>query len=163
MVVVRRRVRFGPRWWRRQTMPPGVLCLMGLLDSSGGLLSTIGGAFTAGGLQNLLNQAIIPSSLALSYVLLGQHLSLAQVLGAAVILCGAVVAVVPTFAGGGNGSTTAAGATLYFLSIFPGALSNVYKDCACCIDWFLCKMYGGDLRRRIDLAACPSQMRSSME
>jgi hypothetical protein len=48
MVVVRRRVQRGARWWKRQDLPFGALCFMGLLDASGAILSTIGGAYTAG-------------------------------------------------------------------------------------------------------------------
>lgn len=56
LVVLQRRVKYGAHWWHKQDLPLGVLLFMGLLDATGSVLSTVGGAYTAGAVQTLLNQ-----------------------------------------------------------------------------------------------------------
>lgn len=136
LVVLQRRVKYGAHWWHKQDISLGVLSFMGFLDATGSVLSTVGGAYTAGAVQTLLNQVIIPMTLALSFICLGQRFTWAQTLGALVIFVGAAVAVVPSFMGGpspdtdgdGTGASTATGVILFFSSIVPGAFSNVYKE-----------------------------------
>ena len=56
--------RGGPRrWWRKQSVPWGKFFVMGFLDALSAFLSTMGGAFTDGSLQNLLNQCVIPATI----------------------------------------------------------------------------------------------------
>jgi drug/metabolite transporter (DMT)-like permease len=79
-----------------------------------------------------MNQSIIPVTLLLSYLFLGQKFSWAQGSGAAMIFLGAAVAVIPSFGkkGGATQQTTVTGSLLFFSSIIPGAFSNVYKEYA---------------------------------
>ncbi|EWM29290.1 Transmembrane transporter protein, chloroquine resistant [Nannochloropsis gaditana] len=139
LVVLHKRVRYGAHWWHKQDLPLSVLCFMGFLDATGSILSTMGGAYTAGAVQTLLNQVIIPMTLALSFLCLGQRFTGAQTLGALTIFIGAGIAIVPSFlagkgarAGSGSGegppTTTLTGVLLFFSSILPGAFSNVYKE-----------------------------------
>jgi len=141
-VVVHKRLRHGAHWWHKQDLPLNVLCFMGFLDATGSILSTMGGAYTAGALQTLLNQVIIPMTLALSFIFLGQRFTGAQSLGALTIFVGAAIAIVPSFMPGKGGSassssssaddgpptSTVTGVLLFFSSILPGAFSNVYKE-----------------------------------
>lgn len=129
-VVLQRRISYGAHWWRKQSCPLNSLMFMGFLDSAGSILSTIGGAYVAGALQNLLNQVIIPFTLLLSFIFLGQTYTPAQTCGAVVIFLGASVAVVqPGGADGvGASATTWLGLVLFFASIIPAAMSNVYKE-----------------------------------
>jgi len=141
-VVVHKRLRHGAHWWHKQDLPLNVLCFMGFLDATGSILSTMGGAYTAGAVQILLNQVIIPMTLALSFIFLGQRFTGAQTLGALTIFIGAGIAVVPSFMPrkartadstsssvvDGPPTSTVTGVLLFFSSILPGAFSNVYKE-----------------------------------
>ena len=142
LVVLHKRLRHGAHWWHKQDLPLNVLCFMGFLDAAGSILSTMGGAYTAGAVQTLLNQVIIPMTLALSFLFLGQRFTPAQSVGALIIFVGAGIAIVPSFLGGGSDpgtdddgdgvaappTSTVAGVLLFFSSIVPGAFSNVYKE-----------------------------------
>lgn len=131
LVVVRRRIDRGPHWWQKQDLPFGALCLMGVLDAAGAILSTIGGVYTSGPDQTLLNQVIIPMTLILSYLFLGQVFTLCQTLGAATIFFGAGIAVLPSFRGTESSvgaESTWLGIMLFFSSIIPGAFSNVVSE-----------------------------------
>mmetsp|Transcript_26600 Transcript_26600/g.83209 ORF Transcript_26600/g.83209 Transcript_26600/m.83209 type:complete len:452 (-) Transcript_26600:2912-4267(-) len=146
----------GGAWLRHQmAIPAGMIAVMGLLDSLGGFLSTIGGAYTPGPMQTLLNQTVIPLTLFMSACFLGIRFNTPQCVGAFVILCGASVALVPSFVGegddegeskpdksvehgqhhGGDAATMVmkaswVGPLIFFLSVVPAAFSNVYKEAA---------------------------------
>ena len=125
IVVVQRRIKYGVHWWNKQDLPFNVLCTMGFLDAIGSILSTMGGAYTAGAVQTLLNQVIIPMTLALSFLFLGQTFTWAQTFGALIIFIGAAVAVAPSFMDGSNdATTTVTGVLLFFSSIIPGRLAR---------------------------------------
>jgi drug/metabolite transporter (DMT)-like permease len=121
-VTCQRRVKYGARWWRKQDVPFPTLCMMGFLDAAGSVLSTMGGAYTAGAVQNLLNQVIIPMTLVLSFLFLGQTFTLAQSSGAGIIFVGAAVAVFPSFTGqqGGPNTSSALGIAVFLVSVIPG-------------------------------------------
>ena len=80
------------------------IVIMGLLDSVSSVLSCIGGANTAGGVQNVMNQTLIPMTLVMSFVCLGARYSVRQMLGAAIILAGALWCV--SSAGGNDDAST---------------------------------------------------------
>ena len=103
------------------------IVIMAMLDSVSSVCSTIGGANTAGAVQNLINQTLIPMTLVMSAGCLGSTYSPRQICGAAIILAGACWAV--SSAGGkGDASTTWAGALVFTVGILPSAYSNVYKE-----------------------------------
>lgn len=122
-VTCQRRAKYGSHWWHKQDVPFRVLCIMGFLDAAGSVLSTMGGAYTAGAVQNLLNQVIIPMTLVLSFLFLGQTFTVAQSSGAAIIFAGAAVAVFPSFTGqdsGDRNTSTVLGVLVFLISVIPG-------------------------------------------
>jgi len=70
-------------------------------------------------------QVIIPMTLILSYLFLGQIFTISQTLGATIIFVGASIAVIPSFRGGDATGSTTVGIALFFSSLIPGAFSNV--------------------------------------
>ena len=66
------------KWWRKQSVPYFKFAVMGFLDALSAFLSTMGGAFTDGSLQNLLNQCVIPFTIVMSYVWLKEHVTCEQ-------------------------------------------------------------------------------------
>ena len=103
------------------------IVIMAMHESVSSVCSTIGGANTAGAVQNLINQTLIPMTLVMSAGCLGSRYSPRQIFGAAIILAGACWAV--SSAGGkGDASTTWAGALVFTVGILPSAYSNVYKE-----------------------------------
>jgi len=88
-----------------------------------------------GAVQSLINQTIIPLTLILSVFFLKASYSLRQNLGAAIIVIGAIVSVLPSFlepstATSSRTSTTATGVIVFLASVIPGGFSNVYKEYA---------------------------------
>lgn len=61
-------------------------------DQLGTLLATLGASTVSGQLQVLLNQAVLPLTMAMSLVLLGRRYSFGEVLGASLVLVGASAA-----------------------------------------------------------------------
>lgn len=114
---------------QRRCFASSEIVIMAALDSTSSVLSCVGGASTAGGVQNLINQTAIPTTLVLSRCCLGSRYSVRQICGAAIILVGALWAASSAAGGGGGGgSTTAAGATIFAAGMLPTAYSNVYKE-----------------------------------
>jgi drug/metabolite transporter (DMT)-like permease len=91
----------------------------------------IGGAYTDGGLQNLLNQCNIPGTILLSYWFLGETVSKTQGLGSIGIILGTSVSILPALLNPSQHSTTTvSGVLIYLLGIVPSCASNVYKEAA---------------------------------
>ncbi|EGG18312.1 putative transmembrane protein [Cavenderia fasciculata] len=102
--------------------------IMGALDAVTGYFVVIGGVRTSGPLQQLLNQAIIPFTMLASLIFLKERYSLIQVGGAAVILSGVVVSLIPSLTGPPDPTNSVFWNFFYLISIIPFAGSNVYKD-----------------------------------
>lgn len=120
----------GWGWWRRQHIPHFKFSVMGFLDALAGFLSTIGGAYCDGSLQNLINQTTIPFTMALSVCYLGVSYTCTQHLGALSILGGTAISIVPSLTAQSHGHTTTAGVAIFLSSVAPSAGSNVYKEAA---------------------------------
>eukprot|EP00615_Pteridomonas_danica_P008497 CAMPEP_0114363230 /NCGR_PEP_ID=MMETSP0101-20121206/26395_1 /TAXON_ID=38822 ORGANISM="Pteridomonas danica, Strain PT" /NCGR_SAMPLE_ID=MMETSP0101 /ASSEMBLY_ACC=CAM_ASM_000211 /LENGTH=378 /DNA_ID=CAMNT_0001509737 /DNA_START=312 /DNA_END=1445 /DNA_ORIENTATION=+ len=104
---------------------------MGFLDAASGFLSTIGGAYTDGGLQNLLNQCSIPGTIVMSYFFLGETVNKSQGLGSTAIVLGTAVSVLPAILNPNlHSATTVTGVLIYLCGIIPTSASNVYKEAA---------------------------------
>lgn len=128
----------GLHYLAAQESSPTQLTVMASLDALGGFLCSIGndiyysqhsimflgGAYTGGALQTLLNQTIIPVTLLMSFFYLSTKYRMSQCSGATLILAGAVVAVIPSLTSQSASSTTV-GASIYLSSVLPGAFSNV--------------------------------------
>ncbi|KAN0036018.1 hypothetical protein ACTA71_005316 [Dictyostelium dimigraforme] len=110
-----------------RSFPTRKFAIMGALDAITGFFVVIGGVSTSGPLQQLLNQAIIPVTMAASFIFLKERYSLIQLGGAFVIIGGVVTSLVPSLVGGSGGNKPFWN-FFYLLSVIPGALSNVYKD-----------------------------------
>ena len=107
---------------------------MGFLDSACATLGALGGAQTPGQLQTMINQTIIPFTMALSYFKISNKIAVHQIAGASLILFGSVVASLPFFYDNDshydNPSAPSSSIMIFvfFISVLPGAVSNVYKE-----------------------------------
>eukprot|EP01032_Pedospumella_encystans_P023765 gene23765-26895_t len=127
--------------------PASVFVKMGLLDSASATMGAIAGANCPGMLQTILNQLIIPMTMVGAYFFLKSRFESFQIWGSLFIVIGAMVASLSYLfvanpdndaetstdaSNDGSMSTSTAIVTaaviLYFISEFPGAFSNVYKD-----------------------------------
>ena len=132
--------------------PQRKFLIMGVLDAFGTFFTAMGAVGTPGQYQSLLNQTLIPLTMICSAILLRTRYNWRTVAGAALILAGAAVSVVPSIlephhlANGtawngsgsnnnktatGGGSTTRLGYwayLIYFASNIPMAMSAVYKE-----------------------------------
>ena len=130
-------------------IPQSVYLKMGFLDSASGTLGAIAGANCPGELQTVLNQLIIPITMIGAYFFLKSRFEATQIWGSIFILCGAIVAssnylftsntsssdvdgveapVIPGTAAGVTTAMVSAAVILYFISVIPSALSNIYKE-----------------------------------
>eukprot|EP00741_Cyanophora_paradoxa_P010705 tig00020538_g10347.t1 len=104
---------------------------MGLFDALSSFLGVIGGVYTAGQLQTLLDQGVIPWTMIASLVFLSARYNRLQFMGAFLICCGVGLATVPAFKGGHLGANNRVSSIIvYATSSVPNALSNVYKEFA---------------------------------
>eukprot|EP00128_Syssomonas_multiformis_P016742 Colp12_sorted_trinity150504_noHs@12383 len=112
----------------QRQMPKKIFVFMGFLDSFSGFLGAIGGAYTDGSLQTILNQSLIPITLLLSVIFLKMKYQKLQYMGAAIMMAGAALACVPSFNGSNQGTTKVYSVLIFFAGIIPSAFSNVYKE-----------------------------------
>ena len=116
----------------QKAYPQRKFALMGLLDAVAGLSSSLGGAFTSGQTQVILNQANIPVTMLLSRSFLHSRYTLTQYVGAALIVAGSIFAAVPSTgadsAGSSSSSTMWYGPLILLLSCLPNSASNCYKE-----------------------------------
>ncbi len=110
----------------QRLFPQRKFMMMGLLDSFAGVAGSIGGGCTSGQLQTVINQLNIPVTLGLSRALLGVKYRRTQIIGAALIVLGSLVAAIPS--GGDSSLTVWYGPVILILSCIPNSLSNCYKE-----------------------------------
>ena len=113
--------------------PQAKFAFMGLLDAIAGLASSLGGAFTSGQVQTIINQFNIPATMLLSRSFLHSRYKATQYLGAMLIVAGSLIAALPNAASGGGeagGSSTTLwyGPLILVIATVPNSLSNVYKE-----------------------------------
>jgi len=108
---------------------------MGFLDSASATLGALGGSKCPGQLQTMINQTIIPETMAISYFKISKKIKVHQVTGAGLILLGSIVASLPFFLSydshedvPGAAPTSSIMIFVFFISVIPGAISNVYKE-----------------------------------
>ena len=107
---------------------------MGLMDAIAGMCSSLGGAFTSGQVQVIVNQANIPVTMLLSRSFLRSSYVQRQYMGAALIVAGSLLAVLPSTTGQGEVAGLGSSGTLWYgplillLSTLPNSFSNVYKE-----------------------------------
>lgn len=129
---------------------------LALLDGLGTFLTALGAVHTPGQYQPVLNQTLIPFTVIISMVVLQARFKTATLVGAGIILAGAIVAVLPSLLGtthqsvdrGSSQSSMALvpewlAISLYLLSNVPMAFSAVFKEVlfvgSKSVDvWYLC-------------------------
>ena len=123
--------------------------LMGVMDAASSTLGALGGAGTPGQLQTLINNLVIPITMALSAAYLHVRFRRHQLVGSVLIVLGCAFASLPFFfpslnpdppgGGGGVGDDDDGGGGLsgpsrwlsilvFVVSIIPAAMSNVFKE-----------------------------------
>jgi hypothetical protein len=102
--------------------------VMGIFDAASSTLGAIGGALTPGQLQTLINQTIIPLTITFSKTMIGSKFTLQQIMGATLVFAGACFAGIPYFFAPATATTSNVAIVIFFVSIIPAALSNVYKE-----------------------------------
>jgi drug/metabolite transporter (DMT)-like permease len=114
-----------------RSFPKSRFATMGGLDAIAGLFAVVGGALTAGQTQIVVQQANIPITMLLSRLYLKvSSYTWSQYVGAAVIVLGGLLS---AFGSGVEKSGVSAhvlwfGPILILIGIFPGSMSNVYKE-----------------------------------
>ena len=115
-----------------------VYLYMGSLDAASATLGAIAGAYCPGGMQTILNQLIIPLTMIGAVLVLGTRFDRHQIWGSSFIIFGSIVASSSYFfnshtpsssdASSSSFMSLSASITLYFFSILPCAMSNIYKE-----------------------------------
>ncbi len=87
-----------------RSIPKYKWAIMGMLDSIAGIMQTlaqfkIANSSGGGGLVTLLLQSAIPSSMTITKIFLGTKYVAAQYIGAAIVMSGIVVALIPSLSG----------------------------------------------------------------
>ncbi|OQR92824.1 Drug/Metabolite Transporter (DMT) Superfamily, partial [Thraustotheca clavata] len=105
--------------------------IMGLFDTLYNLLSSFPTPHIGGNLANALNQLNLPFNMILSFIFLSTRYKKPHLLGAVLVLYGAMVCMIPVFQGqvaANMPDPTAGWILLYIVSLLPAAGSNVYKE-----------------------------------
>ncbi|CAE7917889.1 crtp3, partial [Symbiodinium sp. KB8] len=112
-------------------VPKYKFAIMGCLDSLSGIMQVLSIALiNNGSLVTLLMQSAIPFSMIISRLVLGTRYTAAQYSGAAVVVMGLVIVLLPSFIhpAEGGGKNTIVWCIVLMLSCVPMALSSVYKE-----------------------------------
>ncbi|XXQ29777.1 EamA domain-containing protein [Plasmodiophora brassicae] len=113
-----------------RAFPKSKFFVMGALDSMAGILMTFGGIMTSGSLQALLMQALIPTTLILSVIVLRTRYSRLQYCGAFIIVAGVCVVLVPQALQPSDTKNNFVFNIIFLLSVIPQAFSSVFKEIA---------------------------------
>lgn len=102
--------------------------MMGLCDSIAGLCSSLGGAFSTGQVQTVINQFNIPLTLLIGKVFLMNEYSRNQFVGAGLIMFGSLICTLHSSSGADTGSTLWFGPIILMVSCVPNSASNIFKE-----------------------------------
>lgn len=127
---------FGNQITKEQrAIPIYKFAIMGALDGIAGIMQTFGVVYISGTIFVLLTQSAIPISMVISYFLLKIKYEVQHFVGAAIVICGLIVVLIPSFihppsSGGETISTakTIAWSLVIIFSCVPMTLSSVYKE-----------------------------------
>lgn len=101
--------------------------IMGFLDCFAGFLAACGAKYTNGGVQQLLNQSLIPLTMLASYIFLKKSSTYKQIIGSVIIFLGVFIVILPNIVSNSNmGSPVSS--LIYASSNIPYALSFCYKE-----------------------------------
>mmetsp|Transcript_107128 Transcript_107128/g.299904 ORF Transcript_107128/g.299904 Transcript_107128/m.299904 type:complete len:451 (+) Transcript_107128:2-1354(+) len=115
-----------------QHAKPGLLfkfAMMGVFDGLSGTLMVLGGVHTSGTMQVLLSQAVIPTTIILSYFLLRKRYHILQQAGAGIIVVGIVLAKAMSGSSADSGNQVVFN-VIFFCAVIPNAASSVFKEVA---------------------------------
>eukprot|EP00753_Platysulcus_tardus_P000772 PLAT10703.1.p1 GENE.PLAT10703.1~~PLAT10703.1.p1 ORF type:complete len:389 (+),score=123.16 PLAT10703.1:25-1191(+) len=131
------------RFWSRALTEQGMavpkwhLVAIGLMNAGGNFIGAVGAVHTSGVTQNLVSQVTIPVTMAASAGFLRKRYSRGALSGAALILGGALLAVLPSLLKSSGGGSSADGqqfyigsSLLYFAATCMWALAFVYEEWA---------------------------------
>ena len=105
---------------------PRKFIIMGVLDCLAGFLAANGAKYTNGGVQQLLNQSLIPLTMLASYIFLKKISTVKQIIGAFIIFLGVFIVILPNIINSNMGSPLSS--LIYAASNIPYALSFCYKE-----------------------------------
>mmetsp|Transcript_15219 Transcript_15219/g.47502 ORF Transcript_15219/g.47502 Transcript_15219/m.47502 type:complete len:452 (-) Transcript_15219:804-2159(-) len=113
-----------------KSFPTKSLVAMGCLDAAASFLAAVGAVGTPGSWQMLLNQTLIPVTMALSALTLHHRYGKLSVAGATIIVSGAVLAVGPALAGEHTVgvSVSVISCIVFWSAILPNSLSSIFKE-----------------------------------
>lgn len=128
-----------PRMWFTDNIthdmvsfPKRPFFVMGVLDSLGTFFTCLGTAYTPGSLSPLLNQLLIPFTMMISAQYIGARYGVREMLGAALIVAGACLSVVPSLITAeddpSNDDIRWYAVVFYALSNAPMAMSACFKE-----------------------------------
>lgn len=119
----------------QRDIPKYKFAVMGAYDSLAGLLSTFAVNYiTSSSTVVLVQQSAIPISMIVSSITMNSKYTMAQYIGAAIVMSGIVVVLIPTLMGSGPADTSDSGSTqllwiaVMVVSCVPMCLSSVYKE-----------------------------------
>ena len=128
---------FGKVTPAARAMPLRTFVLLGAMDALSGVLVLLGGTFVSGPTQQLLSQASIPLTMISGFLFFKRQPHPDQVVGAAVILVGVVLALAPKFSSAGSASSSSSSSSvslvyhiLFALSVIPTVAATLYKEAA---------------------------------
>lgn len=110
--------------------------VMGMFDSLGTFFTCLGTPYTPGSMTPLLNQLLIPFTMSVSALYMGIRASWKEVAGAALIVAGAIVSLVPSLCAAQDTTESSTleirwyAVLFYALSNLPMATSACYKEAA---------------------------------
>lgn len=117
---------------RMTRIPKSKFFIMGFLDCFGTFFTAMGSVYTPGQFQTLLNQCLIPLTMFASLSFLKTRYNRLQIIGAIIIVSGALSVVLPTLLtktdGFGPDKLRWYSCLIYVLSNIPMACSAVYKE-----------------------------------
>eukprot|EP01071_Lankesteria_metandrocarpae_P002117 Lankesteria_metandrocarpae@DN2090_c0_g1_i1.p1 len=111
------------------SFPKSRFAVMGFLDAAAGILTVVGGAFTAGSTQVVLQQSMIPATLLLTWLLIGAKYNALQYWGSLVIILGVLVVKLPVLMNPSHNDVLTFN-MIFLTATIPNVLSQVYKEVA---------------------------------
>jgi len=103
---------------------------MGLFDALSSILMLFGSVHTSGTFQSLLLNAVIPFTMVLSILVLKTKYLRTQYAGAATIMAGVAVVLIPVMVNKGSTGNVVLFNIIFLLSTIPQAFSSIYKEIA---------------------------------
>lgn len=110
--------------------PKRKFLFMGLFDALSGIFMLFGGIHTSGSFQALLLNSVIPFTMILSIIFLSTKYLRTQYAGAAIIMGGVAVVMVPNVISGSNEGNNILFNAIFLISTVPQAFSSIYKEMA---------------------------------